>query len=315
MKVSVLIPVYGVERYIEECARSLMEQTYGDIEYIFVDDCTPDDSINRLRDVIGRYPQREPQVKILTHSRNSGLAAARLSALEAATGDAVLIVDSDDYIAAKAVECLVGAMQAQGVDIVDGGYAIVAHGKVVKDGVPPHVTGDKYLKMILCQNVEPNRIWGRLIKRSLFADGITFTPGIDYCEDYSVLPRLLYLAKRGWVDNCVYFYRNDNPDSYTNNITARNAVSFLKAQQLVGDFMVATSMWSRYRFATEVGWAAVWRFARRQGMELRIVEEHFSHRPSCLVTRCLCAVLRSKLPLALGDFAYKAVRNFYLSRQ
>ena len=74
MKVSVLIPVYGVERYIEECARSLMEQTYGDIEYIFVDDCTPDDSINRLRSFENKEPwifskYKNQKKHIVTHDK------------------------------------------------------------------------------------------------------------------------------------------------------------------------------------------------------------------------------------------------------
>ena len=59
MKVSLLIPVYGVEKYIEKCAVSLFEQTYEDIEYIFVDDCTPDNSMNVLSGVIERYPKRK----------------------------------------------------------------------------------------------------------------------------------------------------------------------------------------------------------------------------------------------------------------
>ena len=65
MKVSILVPVYGVEKYIEKCAVSLFEQSYEDIEYIFVNDCTPDRSIGVRRGTIARYPQRQKQVLIL----------------------------------------------------------------------------------------------------------------------------------------------------------------------------------------------------------------------------------------------------------
>ena len=64
-KVSILVPVYGVEKYIERCARSLFEQTYDNIEYIFVDDCTKDRSIGILQKVLEDYPNRKNQVKIL----------------------------------------------------------------------------------------------------------------------------------------------------------------------------------------------------------------------------------------------------------
>lgn len=76
MKVSILVPVYGVEKYIEKCAVSLFEQSYEDIEYIFVNDCTPDLSIEVLRGTIARYPQRQKQVVIIDHDVNRGLGAA-----------------------------------------------------------------------------------------------------------------------------------------------------------------------------------------------------------------------------------------------
>lgn len=91
MKVSVLVPVYGVESYIAKCATTLMEQTYKDVEYIFVDDCTPDASVERLREVVAHYPERQPQVRIISHERNMGSGAVRQTALDAATGEAVIL--------------------------------------------------------------------------------------------------------------------------------------------------------------------------------------------------------------------------------
>ena len=85
--VSILVPVYGVEKYIERCARSLFEQTYENLEYIFVDDCTPDKSIEILKRVIEDYPNRKNQVRIIHHEHNRGLAAARNTALDAATSE------------------------------------------------------------------------------------------------------------------------------------------------------------------------------------------------------------------------------------
>ena len=70
MKVSVIIPIYKVEAYIERCARSLFEQTLKDIEYIFVNDCTPDRSVEVLKNVIEEYPDRKSQIRILHHKDN-----------------------------------------------------------------------------------------------------------------------------------------------------------------------------------------------------------------------------------------------------
>ena len=76
-KISVIIPIYKVEKYIDRCARSLFCQTMQDIEYIFVNDCTPDDSVRLLQSVIDEYPKRKPYIKIISHERNMGSGIVR----------------------------------------------------------------------------------------------------------------------------------------------------------------------------------------------------------------------------------------------
>ena len=105
-KVSVIIPVYGVEKYIERCARSLMEQTLDDLEFIFVDDCTKDASIDILKRVVADYPNRTDQVKIIHHDENMGLPQARRTGVLASTGDFIAHCDSDDWMEQDAYELL-----------------------------------------------------------------------------------------------------------------------------------------------------------------------------------------------------------------
>ena len=88
-QVSVVIPVFRVRQFMERCAVSLFSQTLEDIEYIFVDDCSPDDSIDILRSVLSRFPARIPQTRIERMPVNSGLAAVRKKGLKLATGDYV----------------------------------------------------------------------------------------------------------------------------------------------------------------------------------------------------------------------------------
>ena len=96
--VSIIIPIYGVEQYIEKCARSLFEQTLEDIEYIFVDDCTTDKSIEILQKVMAEYPLRQPQTKIIRHETNQGLPQARKTGIENSTGEYIGHCDSDDWV-------------------------------------------------------------------------------------------------------------------------------------------------------------------------------------------------------------------------
>lgn len=95
---SVLVPVYGVERYIADCARSLFAQRDVDAEFVFVDDASPDGSVDRLREVMAEYPTVGERVRILRHAHNRGVGAARRTAIEAARGTYICFVDSDDVL-------------------------------------------------------------------------------------------------------------------------------------------------------------------------------------------------------------------------
>ena len=123
-KVSVLVPVYGVEKYIERCARSLFEQTLDDIEFIFVDDCTPDRSIEILESVIEeyrlRFAEKNYDVRIVRMPTNSGLAAVRRHGIQLATGDYITFCDSDDIMPEDAVESLYNLAVESDADIVSG---------------------------------------------------------------------------------------------------------------------------------------------------------------------------------------------------
>ena len=104
--VSLLVPIFNVEPYIEKCLHSLFAQSFKSIEYVFVNDCTPDRSIEKLWTVLNQYPDRKLFVKVINHNTNQGLSAARKTALLHATGSYVWHIDSDDYIALDAVEKL-----------------------------------------------------------------------------------------------------------------------------------------------------------------------------------------------------------------
>ena len=168
--VSLLVPVYGVEKYIRKCAVTLFEQTYKDIEYVFVDDCTLDNSIGVLKDVLKNYPERN-NVKIIRHDRNRGLAAARKTALLAATGDYVIHVDSDDWVSVDMVAKLVEQARKSNADLVDCNYYHTNNGSAVKSFKHYEGSTETYIKLMVSSTVlVDNRIWGRLMRRSLLID-------------------------------------------------------------------------------------------------------------------------------------------------
>ena len=117
-KVSVIVPIYNVEKYIERCLRSLFEQTLDDIEYIFINDCTPDNSMIILEKVLEEYPHRIKQVKIINHEQNQGQAGARTSGMKAMPGEYMIHCDPDDWVEVDMYEIMYAFANEINSDVV-----------------------------------------------------------------------------------------------------------------------------------------------------------------------------------------------------
>ena len=125
MRISIVIPIYNVELYITDCLQSVMRQTYqGPLECIMVDDCGSDNSIVVAENLVADYDGLI-EFKILHHEHNRGLSAARNSGMDAATGEYVYFLDSDDWISEDCIEKLTNPLQKERFDIVVGDYEIV----------------------------------------------------------------------------------------------------------------------------------------------------------------------------------------------
>ena len=235
-KVSILVPIYGVEHYIKRCVESLMEQTYEDIEYLFVDDATPDRSIEILQDVIARYPNRHSQVRILQHENNKGISAARNTAVAAAVGMYMLHVDSDDYIAKEAIEKLVYAAQASKADIV-----IFDTIELQKDGEvlfqAEYENRETYIKGLL-QHTNRCAHWNKFYRTDFYKHtGIQSVENVRLGEDYAVTPRLVHQAKKiSVLHEGLYYYETRNQSSYVHNLNRAAIESQHLADRVLVDY-------------------------------------------------------------------------------
>ena len=235
-KVSILIPVYGVEQYIERCARSLFEQSYPKLEYVFVDDFTPDKSIEVLRQVIEDYPERKAFVKIINHEKNCGLAAARNTALDNATGDFVFHVDSDDWVETNAIELLVRKQIETNADMVSGN-AVFHQVDGIWHYYEPTYADNKQMVMRLidCSIPYNHSVWRRIIRRSLYEQNhVRAIIGNNVGEDLYQMVLLSWFAKRiGNVNDFVYHYERRNVDSMTHLWSENQNVN---ERQLLGNW-------------------------------------------------------------------------------
>lgn len=186
--VSICVPVYNVAPYIERCVRSVMEQTYDNLEYIFVDDGSTDDSISILNKVLQDYPERRNRTTIITNGYNRGTTYSRRIYTENATGEYITCVDSDDYVEPNMVECMVNKALATNADIVVAGYYDESSTIDVIEPYPCDNETD-YIYITLVGLI--HHIWSKLFRRTLFSIGRPcFAPyRMDYLED-----RLLILS-------------------------------------------------------------------------------------------------------------------------
>ena len=206
-KVSVIIPVYGVEPYIERCVRSLFEQTLDDIEYLFIDDCTPDHSIEILRHVLEEYPQRKPQVTIHRMERNSGQAKVREWGIKNATGEYVIHCDSDDWVDSTMYEILYNEACNSMSDLVICNYYIsdgVGNSRIFNKRIVDTSRDVIFQKLLTSYDLNP--VWSALAHRSLY--GRVTCPTGNQGEDKTYMIQLCYYSKK--ISYCaipLYYYR------------------------------------------------------------------------------------------------------------
>lgn len=119
-KVTIIVPVYNVEKYLRRCVDSLLSQTYSNIEIILVDDGSPDGS----PDICDEYAQKESSIKVV-HKKNGGLSSARNAGIEAASGDYLTFVDSDDWIASDTIQYSLNKMKEHSADVIQNEFKMV----------------------------------------------------------------------------------------------------------------------------------------------------------------------------------------------
>lgn len=222
-KVSIIIPVYGVEKYIERCARSLFEQTLDDIEYLFIDDCTPDKSVEILKRVLEEYPQRKSQVVIHRMEQNSGQAKVREWGMQNATGEYVIHCDSDDWVDVHMYEKMYKKSVSADYDIVvcdyyeSDGISHVRKNEYISDKV------EETMSSILLKKTH-SVLWNKLVKKSIYNNEIIY-PIANNAEDYALLVQLAYHSKSfGYVNEPLYFYFY-NTSSLTKVMTNENLIN------------------------------------------------------------------------------------------
>lgn len=213
IKVSVIIPVYKVESFIERFMRSLMKQTLQEVEFIIVDDCSPDRSISIVKSCIESYSGRI--VSILTHSVNMGLPAARNTGLEKATGEYIYHCDSDDFLEPDALEEMYKKAKETKADIVWCDYFLSFEKNKRYMKQPCYNTPIDALKGMLSGAMKYN-VWNKLVRRKLYTENhITFPSGYGMGEDMTMIQLFACAKKVSYLPKALYHYVRFNANGFT----------------------------------------------------------------------------------------------------
>lgn len=205
-KVSIIVPVYNIEKYLAKCLDSLINQTLEDIEIICVNDGSTDNSA----EILNEYAQKDSRIKII-NQENAGLSAARNTGINAANGEYIGYVDSDDWVDLTYFENLYNAAIQNNADIAVAGIKRVGgehyKEKLFLEFKNPTTTNNVEEKFRLCDIPDKSYVWNKIYKLSeIKKHNLYFRVGVNY-EDIIYAPKIIHiLSTLTTVPNTYYYY-------------------------------------------------------------------------------------------------------------
>lgn len=248
-KVSIIVPIYGVEKFIKRCATSLFEQTLDDVEYIFVDDCTKDCSVDVLESVIQKYPSRKPQIKIIHHERNKGLPIARQTGLRCAQGEYIAHCDSDDWVDINIYQLMYQTAKRRNADIVTCDYYQGDEENHTRHYVR-HFDRNTMISAMLTHTT-PVSVWNKLVKRDLYFGADIIYPHNNFGEDLALMIQIVNRSNViEHIDMPLYYYYC-NEDSLTKGRTPerlfKNWQDMSSNTQIIIDYLRGKGLLDNYK--------------------------------------------------------------------
>lgn len=236
--ISVIVPVYNSEKYLDKAVESVLSQSYSDWELILVDDGSTDES-HRLCD---EWADKDERICVV-HRQNGGLSAARNSGLDIAKGDFITFLDSDDMLCPDALKDMYSAIDSTGCDIICGNSLKFSteerlNVKFSDRYILKVYSPQQAVESVLYKDILDNSAWGKLYKRDLWKS-LRFTPGIWY-EDLDLFYKLFLNSKKiGYINRLTYLYRQHDESFLRNNVLKR--LDVLDVTQRLSDFMSTQS--------------------------------------------------------------------------
>ncbi len=244
--ISVIIPVYKIERFAERCAKSLMEQDFQDVEFIFVDDASPDGSMAIIRRVCGEYDR---DIKYLIHDINKGLPAARNTGMAAASGIFIYHCDSDDYLEPTMLKDLYESATRERADFAYCDFYLDFGSSKRYMTNPDFIDPERMIKEGFLAGTMKYNVWNKLIKRDLYIQrGLMFPEGHPMGEDMTMIAVAMGATKCVHVPKALYHYMRTNSEAYTSALSQKRLDDIRSNVDRTMDFLAKWDVQDKYRF-------------------------------------------------------------------
>lgn len=237
-KISVIVPVYNCEKYIAKCARSLFEQSLDDIEYIFVNDCTKDNSVEVLEEVMSHYPGRA--VTIINNDTNIGPGPSRNAGIQVAKGEYIIFCDSDDFVECEAYENMYLLAKQRDADVVACGIGYYDENDECLFSELYHtneITKESLYDLKRLEGGIHSSSCNKLVKRDfLLRHSISFADGVVMWDDLFVTIRYRFFANQMCVIDKPYYHYIMHPNSVTHVDVSKQIESKIRCAGLIYDY-------------------------------------------------------------------------------
>jgi glycosyltransferase involved in cell wall biosynthesis len=230
--ISVIIPIYNIERYLHRCIESIILQTFNDYECILVDDCSPDG----CPAICDEYAAKDRRFRVIHKAQNEGLPKARKTGLEIASGEYIMYIDGDDWIENTMLKTMYGEAVAGNYDIVSGGISCDGFPAGFHHTIVEMNNFDKIQTLKTMIHYSNWNVCGKLIKRDLFC-GIKF-PEFQNAEDAVITLQLVYYADKIIFSPLKYYHYcfNNLSISYLHNLRRKNNEAYNNFKIIVDFF-------------------------------------------------------------------------------
>lgn len=243
--VSIIVPVYKAEAFIKRCAISLFEQSMLEVEYIFIDDCGGDRSMQLIKELLASYGHRKPHVRFIQNAHNRGSAASRNAGLAVASGHYIAFCDSDDWLQKNALDNMYSFAINGNHDIIWTDFYFNFSDRETLSRQLVQTDAYSCISALLTEKMH-GALWNKLYKKTLFEKfNISFKAGANVWEDLCINIELFYRAANpGYLPKPFYHYVQDDRTSLTSALGVRGLQEIIVNVDHINSFLKAkTGEW------------------------------------------------------------------------